>query len=263
VTTTMGITTPISIPHPQSAEPTLRLRLGPCRLRVTPGDGPEWVSGGYEDRGNALPIEVRVEGTTATIAQRFDPASFTASALPTLELAIDRTQPFRLVIETGAGDHAFDLGGLPVVSFEMKAGAGRYDLDFSKANPVEMRSMELSTGAGQFSARRLANAGFTHLKVGTGVAGCTLDFSGELTRDASVRIDAGLASVELTVPAATAMRLRSKGFAAGTEVTGPITRERDEFRTPPAVADGYPLLSIEASIAFGQLSIRAVEGQQK
>ena len=257
-TATTERSTPISIAYPNATEPALRLRLGPCRFRLSPGDGPDWVSGRYEDRGNALPIEVRVEGSTATISQRFDPSSFTVSAVPVLELAIDRSRPFSLTIETGAGDHAFDLGGLPIASFDMKAGAGRYDVDFSAPNPIEMRSMELSTGAGQFGARRLANANFTHLRVGTGIAGCTFDFSGELTRDASVRVDAGLASVDLAVPAATAMCLRSKGFATSTEVVGPITRERDEYRTAPAVAGGHPLLSIEASVAFGQLTIRAL-----
>lgn len=249
---------PISIPYPQVAEPVLRLRLGPCRLRVVPSDGPEWITGTYDDEGSALPIAVRVDGGTATIAQSFEPGSFSSTfALPQLDLAIDRKRPFGLVIETGAGENAFDLGGLPIVSLELRAGAGKFDLDFSAANPIEMRSIELSAGAGTLNVRRLANANFASLHLGSGVAACTLDFAGDLRRHASARLDAGLASIEIAVPATTAMRVRTKSFAANTGVIGPITRSGDDYSTAPALAGAHPLLAIEASIALGQLTIRA------
>lgn len=260
MTTVLEATRSISIPYPGAGDATLKLRLGPCRLRMVAGDGPTWIAGSYEDRVNVLPIDVEVDGATATISQRFGPTSFVAvSAAPRLDLTIDRARPFSLVIETGAGDHAIDVGGLPIVAFELKAGAGRYELDVSAPNPAEMRSMELATGAGQLIARRLANANFTTLRVGTGMAGCAVDLSGRLERDASVRIDAGLASIDLFVPATTAMRLRAKSFAAGIAVTGPVSRDGDEYRTPAATAGAHPLLSVEASLALGQLTIHATE----
>jgi hypothetical protein len=102
------------------------------------------------------------------------------------------------VIEAGASENAFDLGGLPLTGLDLRAGAGKYDLDFSSPNPAEMRTCELAAGAGAVTARRLAHANFAYLQLGGGVPGCTLDFSGELRRDACV--DAGLAAVEIVVP---------------------------------------------------------------
>jgi hypothetical protein len=259
MTSTLDVTVPISIPRSPAAEPILRLRLGPCRLHLVPGDGPAWVSGTYVDKTGLLPLAIGVDGTTTTISHRFDATSFSAvSAPPQLDLAIDRGAPLALVIETGAGDNAFDLGGIPIVSLEVKAGAGRFDLDFSRPNPAEMRSIELSAGAGQLTARRLANGNFARLHVSAGMAASTIDLSGELTRDGAVRLDAGLASVDVTVPSTTAMRLRTKSFAAGTAVIGPIVRDGADYRTPAAVAGAHPLLTVEASIALGELTIRAI-----
>jgi len=255
-TTTTAI--PVRVPYPDAVEPRLRLRLGPCVLHVVPSDEPDWITGSYDDRGTGLPLIAQVEGDTATLSQGFNFRS-TASVLglPQLDLAISARRPFALTMEAGASESGFDLGGLPITVLELKAGAGKYDVDFSRPNPVQMRSMELGTGAGAFTARHLANASFATLHVGTGVAGCILDFSGSLRHDASARIDSGLASVELVIPASTAARVHAKTFAAGTDATGGFTRRSDDYFTAPALGGAHPLLTIEASIAFGQLTLRA------
>lgn len=252
-------TASILVPYPDAAEPRLRLRLGPCALRMVPSDGPDWVSGSYDDRGTGLPLAVHIDGATATLAQGFNPRSAASVlGLPQLELAIGAARPFVLTIEAGASETAFDLGGLPIAAFELKAGAGKFDCDFSRANPTEMRSMELASGAGTFAARHLANANFASLRVGGGLAGYSLDFSGDLRRDASVHVDAGLASVELIIPASTAAHVSTKAFAANVDNAGGWTKRTDGYYTSPAVEGRHPLLSIEATVAFGQLALRAV-----
>ena len=248
---------PVRVPYPDAAEPRLRLRLGPCVLVVVPTDEPDWITGSYDDHGNGLPLSAQLEADTATLSQGFSLRS-TASVLglPRLELAISARRPFAFTMEAGASESAFDLGGLPITALELKAGAGKFDVDFSRPNPVEMRTMELATGAGAFAAHHLANANFATLHAGTGVAGCVLDFSGTLLHDASARIDSGLASVELVIPAATAARVHAKTFAAGTDLIGGFTRRTDGYYTAPALEGGHPILVIEASIAFGQLTLR-------
>jgi hypothetical protein len=49
----------------------------------------------------------------------------------------------------------------------------------------------------------------------------------------------------------------SKAFAANIDVIGLVTRKGDAYFTPPAVEGKHPLLSIEVSMALGQLTIRA------
>jgi hypothetical protein len=163
--TTTGDALRIELPYPPTGVPTLQLRIGPCDLRFKPSEGLGWISGTY-----------------------FDPSTIGTIKLPRLDLAISREQPLALDIRAGASDSTFDLGGLPLTRLVMKAGAGRFDVDFSSPNPQPMTLIDLGLGAGTFAARHLANANFGELRLGGGVSACTLDFAGELRRDANARV---------------------------------------------------------------------------
>lgn len=245
--------TKIEIPYPDVPDPALQLRVGPCRMHFVPSDGPMWIAGTYDDPTGALPIEVRA-GPVTTVAQRFDLPAWTGTRLPRLDLAIARTHPFTLEINAGASESAFDLGGLPLARLVIKTGAGRFEVDFSQPNPVAMSLMDLGAGAGAFSAKHLANANFSTLRLGGGVSACTLDFAGELRRDASVRIDAGLGSVDIIVPPVTSAEVRTRAFAASKHASGFIEKG-DAYYTAPALEGRRPLLTIDVSMAFGSLAM--------
>lgn len=257
MTTTTERSQKIEIPYPEAGELDLLLRLGPCRLTFHPSEGPTWIAGTYEDASGLLPLEIAT-GSRTIISQRFDPASLTTAALPRLDLTISRERAFALELQEGASESTFDLGGLPLRRLSVKTGAGRFEIDFSQPNPTALGLLELSTGAGALTARRLANANFEVLRFNGGVAACALDFSGLLSHDASVRIDAGLGSVDLSVPATTALRLRAKSFAAGVRASGALVRRGETYMTPPASEDRHPLVDVEASIAFGALELTTV-----
>jgi len=254
MTTTPFTTQRINVAYPETPSPRLVLRLGPCRLSVHPYDGTAWIDGSYDDPTRALPIDVAT-GPQTTISQHFDPVGFNATAMPRLEIAISRARPFELEINAGANDLAFDLGGLPLSRVTVKAGAGRFDIDFGAPNPGEMSLLELSAGAGAFTGRHLANARFAAMRSSGGVSASTLDFGGALTRDATVRIDAGLGSVDLVVPATTAAFVRSKSFAAGIRMVGAFSKDGDVYVTPAARQGAHPRLEIDASVAFGALNL--------
>jgi hypothetical protein len=247
----------IEIPFPEAAAPELILRTGPCALRLSPSDGDTWIDGTYLDSTNTLPLQVST-GNPAVIAQGFHPFDFAQAALPQLTLALSRRRPFALELQSGASDMNVDLGGLPLSRLLVKAGAGRLAIDFGATNPTAMTLMELSAGAGAFSATHLANAGFAALRVGTGVAACALTFDGELARDASVRIDAGLGSVDLFIPTKLAAIVRAKAVAASRHVSDAFVRDGDTYSTPAAVHGAHPLLDIDVSIAFGALTLATV-----
>lgn len=246
----------IEIPVPDASSLTLVLRTGPCRVRLTPSDATAWISGTYDDPTGALPLQISV-GPTTTIAQGFSPEAIGAAALPTLELGFSVARPFSLELNAGASENVFDLGGLPLSALVVKTGAGKFDIDFSRPNPSAMSHIELGTGAGSLSAKNLANANFESMRFGGGVAACTLDFGGALLRDARVRIDAGLGSVDLLIPATTAARVNTKAFAASRQVTGAFTQQGDTYATQPAVQGVRPILDIDVSVAFGALKLLA------
>ena len=255
-TATTSDTVRIEIPFPTAAVPTLQVRIGPCQLRFVPSDGPAWVSGTYSDPTQMLPVDIRSDGAVATIAQRIDLGTLGEIQPPRLDLAISRERPFALDIQAGASDGSLDLGGLPLARFVMKAGAGRFDVDFSTPNPAAMASLGFELGAGAFFARHLANANFADMRVGGGVSACTLDFAGELRDDAKARVDAGFASLDVLVPAATSACVVVKSFASGSQVGSGFTRKGDAYYTEPATTGRHPLLTIDVSMAFGTLGLR-------
>lgn len=252
--TTTTSASAIEIPYPESTDLTLQLRLGPCRLHFTPSDGPAWISGTYDDPTTSLPIQIRT-GPVTTISQRMDLSSFGGLEMPRLDLAIGRARPFALDIQAGASETTFDLGGLPISRLSLKTGAGKFEVDFSEPNPGAMTVMELGAGAGSLTARNLANANFSAMRVSGGVSACLLDFSGTLRRDASGRIDAGVGSVDLIIPATTAATIVTKSFASARRATAAFTVRGEAYYTPAAVAGTGPRLELEVSLALGALNL--------
>ncbi|HKY52277.1 MAG TPA: hypothetical protein VJP45_13550 [Candidatus Limnocylindria bacterium] len=246
----------IELPFPTGADLALQIRVGPCRLRLTAGDGPAWIIGTYSDPTQRLPVAVRTHEGTATIAQRFEAGTLGELQIPSLDLTVSRQRPFALDLQAGASENVLDLGGLPLTRLVMKSGAGRFEIDFSAPNPAAMSVMEIGSGAGAFAGRRLANANFAELRLGSGAASCALDFSGELRRDARAHLDAGFAALELSVPRSTPARVATKSFASGMNAFG-LARRAGAYHTPPALEGRHPLLEIDVSMAFGSLTVIA------
>lgn len=63
-----------------------------------------------------------------------------------------------------------------------------------------MTIFRYETGASSVSLSGLANANFSTLVFDCGAGGYTLDFSGDLQRDAIVTIDSGFSDLKLVIP---------------------------------------------------------------
>jgi hypothetical protein len=105
-----------------------------------------------------------------------------------------------LMIEAGAYEGNMELGGLALNNLTVKDGAAQVNLSFSEPNLVEMSRMAYSTGASEVTLTGLANANFNTFDFDSGAGSYTLDFSGELQRDASVKVDSGLSELIIIVP---------------------------------------------------------------
>jgi hypothetical protein len=108
--------------------------------------------------------------------------------------------PMDLVISAGAYDGTLELGGLSLKSLEVKDGASHVDLSFSEPNPIEMSVLRYATGASDVKLTGLANANFSTLMFSGGAGNYTLDFGGELQREAVVTLDSGFGNVTLIIP---------------------------------------------------------------
>ncbi len=110
------------------------------------------------------------------------------------------SMPMSLTIEAGAYEGSFEFGGLALTDLTVKSGAANVQLSFASPNQTEMTLLRFETGASTVKLIGLANANFNTLDFQGGAGDYTLDFTGDLQRDATVRIDSGLSNVTLRIP---------------------------------------------------------------
>lgn len=250
--------TEIAIPFPEADQLRLRILLGPCRVRIGPGAAGAWASGRYDDPTGLLPLHVTADGGQLTLSQSTSmgtPSRLTRA--PLLDLEIGSGRPYELSIEGGANETVADLGGLPLTRLTLRHGAGKSGIDFSTPNPQEMGSFDVAAGGVAMDLRNLANANFAQMVISGGAAQYRLDFGGQLRRDAEVRLNTGVAAIQLTVPAKTAARIRSESVLGGLDVgDGFMTRE-GAFWNEAAVAGREPSLLITVTSVFGSVKVRS------
>jgi hypothetical protein len=253
--------TPIEIPYPQADDAQLRIAMGPCRLRVTPGAEGALARGSYEDPSGLLPARVSVEGSRVTLTQgpSLDRVGKGIhAAVPVLELRLGADHPFALAVDGGANECTFDLGGVPLIRLTFHQGAGKSVFDFSAPNPVEMSMLDIGAGAVVLELHHLANANAAAIRVSGGAASYLLDFEGTLTRDADVQVSAGMSSVEIRLPAAVAAKVRSDAVLGSVDVGDGFTTREGAFCTAAAIEGKSPLISVKVTVALGSFKLRSM-----
>jgi hypothetical protein len=251
-------TTNISLPFPEATDRNLRIAVGACKLKVSPGANEPWVVGTYVDHSNALPPLIQQEGGEARIMQNyqaFNPFGLFSST-PQIDLMLGTAQPYAVSVELGASDNALDLGGLPLTRLSIKQGAGKVTVNFSAANPQPMSLLRIEAGATGLEMRNLANANFSDMTIDGGAAGYKFDFGGVLTRDAHVRLTTGMSGAEISVPATTAAKIKAEVVMGGTSIGDGFTKKDGAFWTEAAIKGQTPVLTIEANISLGGLTIK-------
>ncbi len=254
--------TEINVAYPEVSDLHLKMSIGACTLNVEPGDGETWVSGTYSHPSDTLPSIVEQEsgmvritqegwGDTVTYRNLFD-----SEERPRFDLTFGKSNPFKLTLEGGAYEGNFDLGGLPISRMMAKQGAGKFHFNFSAPSPQAMSLLKVEAGAADLKLMNLANANFAEMSLDGGMASYKLDFGGTLQRDAHVKINTGMASVELLVPASTAAKIIDESTLSRLTVGDGFTEKEGAYWTEAALAGETPLLTIDADVSVGALSIQ-------
>jgi len=253
--------TKIEIPYPEGEPLQLRISVGGCRLRVSPTKGAAagpWVSGSYSDPSGGLAVKIVDDGSgQVRITQQAGISAVKApfAGMPELDLEISGARPFALMVETGASDGVLDLGGLPLTRLIVKNGAGRCEFDFSAPNPAEMEKLDIDAGAVTLVMRNLANANFSSMSMNGGAATYDFDYSGELRRDAAVKLSAGASTIKLKVPGETAATITPGSVLGSLDIGDGFFKKEGAFWTEAALAGKKPVLAINASVTLGLLGI--------
>lgn len=249
-------TADIRVDFPDEASPRLQLAIGPAKLSISPGEATPWVAGTYRDPQGNMPHRVETRGSTTRITHERH-VNVLWKGQPEFDLQLGSERAYSLSIDSGATEAGpCDLGGLPLTDFAVKLGAGRFALDFSKANPEVMSRFSLVAGAADVTALHLANANTRDISIDGGAANMTLDFGGELQRETHARIRAGAAVLDLTVPSTTAAKISIQTVLGNQKIGDGFTTREGALWTPAAVDGGTPVLFIDVTGALGEIRIR-------
>lgn len=206
LTTIPTETVDIVAPAPEDGEVTLNLNLTVGEIDIEPGAEGDLVTGTYTYNLEELEPEVDVDGTTVTIGNRETEFSF--NGFPDFDSNEIESHwdlrlgnyPTDLTLNVGAGDADIDLGGLSLSRVQINMGASDTTLTFSALNTVEMSRLQFEAGAGSIRLTGLANTNAEDIIVRTGAGEVTLEFGGDLQRDLTVDVEAGVGSFTIIVP---------------------------------------------------------------
>ena len=191
----------INVKTPNADDVNLKLSFGAGEIKLAPGAS-QLVEGTATYNYSAFKPDVNTDGGDIAI-QMSDVDFKTFPNFNDLKNEWDfklGDTPMDLNIESGAYDGTFEFGGLALENLTIQDGAANVALSFSEPNLSEMSTFRYETGASNVKMTGLANANFSLMDFSSGAGDYTLDFSGELQRDASIKISSGLSNIIVIVP---------------------------------------------------------------
>lgn len=217
------ITEEIRVPPPDDKDVVTEVNLSffGGRFQLKPGDTEALISGTINYNVETLKPTISITDAQVNITQEDD----LGSLLPRLGNNIRnewdlKLGPFPMDLRISAGGYQseMELGGLSLHSLRISEGAADTTLSFSSPNLVEMETLRYETGASKSEFRGLCNANFHRIEFSSGAGDYTLDFSGELQRDAIVVIKTGFSNLEVIVPEGRASRVTVSGGLSNVNV---------------------------------------------
>lgn len=247
----------ISVPVPDSTPPIkLNLSFGAGKIDLAPGAENALVSGTATYNVEDFKPVIKTDQNGVSIEQ----GNLNIKGIPDFKDKIQNdwsfklgATPINLKVNAGAYSGQYELGGLSLKSVDITDGAADVNLEFSKPNVVEMDTLSYHTGASNVTLEGLGNADFATMIFRSGAGSYTLDFSGEIKRDAVVSIESGISSLVLVVPEGVPANVSFEGGLSNVDVFGSWKKSGDTAYTQ----DGSgPKLTILIKMSAGSLQLR-------
>jgi hypothetical protein len=261
------VTEEIHVPAPTSQdEMRVEFLIGLGKLNLEPGDAEALIEGTVRYNVEELKPTVVQEDHTVRLIQGDEEEGggfrVTVPDLP-LELEIEGrvesewdlrvgSMPMTLTLQTGAMESDLELGGLSLSELNVSQGVSDLELSFSKPNQVVMESMTVNAGASSSTLTGLSNASAEVITFKGGAGSYRLDFSGELTRDVRVRLEAGVGEVVILVPDGVSAEARLEGALTDVDAYDAWQRSGDVL-----YLDGSgPEILFDIAMGLGNLEFR-------
>ena len=252
-TVTEEITIP-SLDEP-NAIADVDIAFGAGELNLSPGAEGDIISGTASYNVNDFKPEVSIKGDKISISQGETEVDGFPAFVDDIKNEWNLTfgdDAMQLRIIAGAYAGEMELGGLSLYNLHITDGAAENEVRFSEPNLVEMDELTYETGASSVALTGLSNANFGQMTFKSGAGDYSLDFTGELLRDADVDISTGFSNLVIVVPEGTSAQLRLEGALSSVEVGDDWEISGGEYFHPGK----GPLLNITVDIGAGNLELR-------
>lgn len=245
----------ITVSAPDTDVVDLTMAFGAGELTIRPGENKELISGTASYNVPDFKPKLTIEGEKV----RLESGNLEVNGIPKFTDDIQNewdlnlgSQPMYLHLNAGAYQAEIELGGLAIRSLEVSDGAADVNLRFSSPNLVEMDTLTYETGASDVQLFGLSNANFTYMVFRSGAGDYTLDFSGELQRDAIVRVESGVSKVTIIIPDGMTAVVNTSGGMLNVDTDGEWTKSGKQYRFD---GTGYKL-TFDISMGAGNLELR-------
>ncbi len=193
------VTDEVTVTTPAGERTRLKISFGAGELTLSPGATDMLVEGTATYNIPNFKPEVIQNGSDIEIKQGQLKSLNVSNFKNEWDLKLGET-PMELEINAGAYQGHYEFGGLALTDLTIKDGASDVNASFSDPNPTEMSVFRYETGASSVKLTGLANANFSTLIFNGGAGDYTLDFSGDLKQDATVRTETGFGNLMLVIP---------------------------------------------------------------
>jgi hypothetical protein len=173
----------------------------------------------------------------------------TIAISPRAELALD--------LSLGAVDADVELGGLRISDLDLKTGASRATVRFSRPNGMRCRRAAFRAGAAEVSVIGLGNSRCDEIEFEGGMGKVLLDFNGVWSSSAQVAVNMAMGELKLRLPRRVGIRLAMDKFLSSFEPAG-LVRKGDSFVSPNYDSAEHRL-DLDISTAVGDVSVEWVE----
>ena len=164
--------------------------------------------------------------------------------------------PLQLYINTATYSGYIDLTNLLIENFYLNSGASQTNIVFNQPNLIDLKNINIKTGASSIKMLGLANANFDEMNFTGGAGSYTFDFSGNLTKKSKVNIDAGAAKIILKIPSAIGTKIIIKRFpAVKLDIRGFIKINNQTYISPEY---GKNIAELDIEIKGGLVDVEVI-----
>ncbi|MGE5224906.1 MAG: toast rack family protein [Omnitrophica WOR_2 bacterium] len=246
----------ISVPKPSDASSVadITLAFGAGELNLSSGASDGLVSGTASFNITDFKPKVTIESNHIRIEQ----GNLNIQGIPNFKEGVKNTwdlklsdSPTNLRINAGAYTGDYELGGLALEDLEISDGASNVNLSFSEQNKAQMSTFRYNTGASSVKLNHLGNANFDTMFFRGGAGTYTLDFSGDLKRNADITIDSGISTVNVIIPEGVGARVTFEGGLTSVNTHGAWQKSGNVY----SQAGSGPSITIRVNMAAGTLDL--------